>query len=68
MNAARNGSATRRTLRMEIACARMLLDELEAALDAGEKVQCDVSAQTADQLARLADTMKSAPPPPSESE
>jgi ribosome-associated translation inhibitor RaiA len=59
---ARNGGAARRALRMEIACARALLDELEATLDAEEDVRCDVSAQAADQLTRLANTMKSTPP------
>ncbi|HSY23501.1 MAG TPA: hypothetical protein VK841_15350 [Polyangiaceae bacterium] len=62
MNSARTGPTASRALRMEIACARTLLDELEAALDAEEEVRSHVSAQTADQLTRLANTMKTAPP------
>ncbi len=52
-------SAARRALRTELACARALLDELEAALDAGDELHCDVSVQAADQLVRVASTMKS---------
>jgi hypothetical protein len=47
--------------RTELACARALLDALEALLDAEheeESTQCDVVVQVADQLARAATIMK----------
>jgi hypothetical protein len=49
-----------RTPRTELACARALLDALEAVLDAEheEQTRCDVAAQVADQLARVANTLK----------
>lgn len=50
---------TQRTPRLELACARALLDALEALLDADEEdVRRDVVVQVAHQLARAADVMK----------
>ena len=49
------------TVRTELACARALLDELETVLDmrSEEQTQRDVVLQVADQLARVASTLKS---------
>lgn len=49
-----------RTVRTELACARALLDELETVLDAQneEQTRSDVVLQVADQLARVASTLK----------
>jgi hypothetical protein len=49
-----------RALRTELACARALLDALEAVLDAEtrEQVRADVVVQMADQLARMANAIK----------
>ncbi len=49
-----------RTVSTELACARALLDALEAVLDAEseERIAFDVVVQVADQLARLAGSMK----------
>ncbi len=51
--------AAQRALRTELACARALLDELEAVLDAEneERTQNCVVIQMADQFARVAHTM-----------
>jgi hypothetical protein len=48
------------TVRTELACARALLDELETVLHAEseERTRDDVFIQVADQLARMANTMK----------
>jgi hypothetical protein len=52
--------ALSRGVMTEVACARALLDELETVLDADHEghAGCDVVAQVADQLTRLASTMK----------
>ncbi|HXN34318.1 MAG TPA: hypothetical protein VN894_20795 [Polyangiaceae bacterium] len=49
-----------RAVSTELACARALLDALEALLRSGdaEPTRCDVVVQLADQLARVATTMK----------
>jgi hypothetical protein len=49
-----------RAVRAELACAKTLLDELETVLEAHdeERTRCDVVAQLADQLDRLANTMR----------
>jgi hypothetical protein len=49
-----------RAVRTELACARALLDELETVLDAEseERTRGDVVIQVADQLTRMASTMK----------
>ncbi|MGA7119358.1 MAG: hypothetical protein WBY94_04630 [Polyangiaceae bacterium] len=49
-----------RTVSTELACARALLDALESILRSGEfePTRCDVVVQVADQLARVATTMK----------
>jgi hypothetical protein len=49
-----------RALRIELACARALLDALEAVLDAEieARTQCGVVLQIADQFARVANTMR----------
>jgi hypothetical protein len=59
-NAMRMGLAARGPLRREIACARALLDELEAVLaeEAEESVLCDVLAQAVDELSRIAAMMR----------
>jgi|HubBroStandDraft_1064217.scaffolds.fasta_scaffold650942_1 hypothetical protein len=58
--ATRTVLAARGPLRREIACARALLDELEAVLaeEAEEDVLRDVLAQTLDELARVASMMR----------
>jgi hypothetical protein len=50
-----------RTLRGELACARTLLDELVTVLEArnDERTRCDVVEQVAEQLDRVAETMRS---------
>ncbi len=47
-------------VRTELACTRALLDELETVLDAGreERTVGDVLVQVADQLVRMASTMR----------
>ena len=49
-----------RPARTELACARALLDALEALLDAEheDRTRCDVVVQVADQLARVASTLR----------
>jgi hypothetical protein len=49
-----------RAVRAELACARTLLEELETVLEAHneERTRCDVVAQFADQLDRLARAMR----------
>jgi hypothetical protein len=51
--------AAQRALRTELACARALLDALEAVLDAEseEQTQCGVALQMAEQFVRVANTM-----------
>jgi hypothetical protein len=65
VNVAGKSDLTRRIRRIELACARALLDELEAALDAktDDRTPGDFVVQSADQLARLATTMKLSSPP-----
>jgi hypothetical protein len=56
----RKASILPREVWTEIACARALLDELETVLDAahGEQTRCVFVTQIADQLTRVANTMK----------
>jgi hypothetical protein len=50
-----------RAVRAELACARTLLDELVTVLEArhDERMRCDMVEQVAEQLDRVADTMRS---------
>jgi hypothetical protein len=59
-NVTRAGLAGRGHLRREIACARALLEELEAVLaeETEEEVLRDVLAQAVDELARIATMMR----------
>ena len=49
-----------RAVRAELACARTLLDELVTVLEShhDERTRCDVVAQVAEQLDRVADSMR----------
>ncbi|MDP9002956.1 MAG: hypothetical protein M3O46_22930 [Myxococcota bacterium] len=59
-NLAGEARPSHRIARTEVACARALLDQLETMLDTQneEQTRCDVVLQVADQLARVASTMK----------
>lgn len=60
MNAALNRALSPLTVRTELACARALLDELEAQLASGNANggSRDLASQAADELMRVARTMK----------
>lgn len=60
VNRERRSCHTLLIVRTELACTRALLDELETVLDAGREGRTvgDVLVQVADQLVRMASTMK----------
>lgn len=59
MKIEQKGQLTRRTVRSEVACARAMLDELESLVgETDNGVRSDVVVQTADELCRVANVMK----------